>query len=166
MKTRSVINRSRVRLAALFILFTLFPIGGRPQTPSPSVPSVPLIGVIKKALPEECGCLLQLSPDYRKHNRRAIFRSDFSDKAWMNLDGKDLELSLVSPPASGRRERVGARRNEIYKSGSYKIEIQYVTTRICPPKDESCEAVWYSAMITVTKNGLSGKIKTIGLCGC
>lgn len=158
--------RKTTTLAPLVLLFALTTTYGQAQK-QPSVAALdPKIGVIKKALTDGCGCTLQLPEDYRKHNERAVFLHDFSDIIQMNIDGKDVRLKLISESPQPKKEKVGNHRKEVYSAGRDRVEIEYVTTKVCPPKDESCEAIWYSATITVIRGKQSHQVKTQGLCGC
>ncbi len=153
-------------LAPVFLLIALTTANGQAQKQSTAATSAPKIGVIKKPLTDGCSCTLQLPEDYRKHNERAVFLHDFSDIIQMNIDGKDVRLKLVSESPQPKKEKVGNRRKEVYSAGKDRVEIEYVTTKVCPPKDESCEVTWYSATITVIRGKESQQIKALGTCGC
>lgn len=158
--------RKPLILAPLLLLFALpttySQIQKQPDTAAPT----PKIGVIKKPLTDGCGCTLQLPEDYRKHNERAVFLNDVGDIIQMNIDGKDVRLKLISESPQLKKEKVGSRRQEVYSAGKDRVEIEFVTTKLCPTKDESCEATWYSATITVIRGKQSHQIKALGICGC
>jgi len=155
-----------LRLVLSILLLASVVTDGQTQTAPQDAASAPKIGIIKKPLSDGCGCTLQLPEDYRKHNERAVFLSDFGDMIQMNIDGKDVRLKLISESPPSSKEKVGSHRKEIYRVGKDKVEIDYVVTKVCPPRDEGCEVTWYSATITVIRGRQSQQVKALGICGC
>jgi len=141
-------------------------INAQPQSASP--PAKPLkLGVIQdKTQFDGCGCSFYLNAKDEKRER-AIFLSDLSENAAINLDGKDLILKPMHKSVERKgKSRIGDRSWETYALGNIKLRIEYTITKLCPPKDESCEVIWYNATITVTQNAQKVVVKTIGICGC
>ena len=125
------------------------------------------IGTIQK--PDwrgECGYRLQSPTDYRRNAERFLFLADFSGQTLMNLDGQDLRLKFVAESNSKKELTVGQRSWSLYSAGETKVRVDYVVRGVCDPKDEGCEMTRYSAMITVTRNGLKQAVKTLGSGGC
>ena len=138
------------------------------QAQSTSPPARPLkLGVVQdKTQFDGCGCSFYLNLKDEKRER-ALFLSDLSENASINLDGKDLILKLTHKSVEKKGDpRIGDRSWETYALGDIKLRIDYTITKLCDSKDESCEVIWYNATITVTQTGQKVFVKTIGLCGC
>lgn len=86
--------------------------------------------------------------------------------ARINLDGKDLELQLVDSKELKRAPKVGDREWAVCAAGDVRVRVDYLVTKVCDPKDESCEVTYYKATLTVTRKSQRTAIKTIGFCGC
>lgn len=82
------------------------------------------------------------------------------------MDGTDLELTLVRRSETGAETKLGDRTRETFVAKRIRVEIEYVVTKVCDPDDESCEQVWYSATITVTRNRTARRVRVRGACGC
>lgn len=128
------------------------------------------IGTIKqKNLPHECGCTLWMLSDYRPANqiakRRVVFFSELTDYRIMNFDGKDvrLELDRESPHT---KERAGSHSWQEYKRGEIKVRIDFVATKVCPARDESCELIYYNANIRIARGVHKTLARAKGFCGC
>ena len=90
-----------------------------------------------------------------------------SEKAVINLDGKDLTLHLMDQSDEKNGElKVGDRSWEIYKAGDTTLRVDYTVSKLCDPNDEACEVIYYKATITLTRKGQKETLKTIGYCGC
>ena len=113
-----------------------------------------------------CGCSLALNlADIRKG--RFVFIQDEGEPAYINLDGKDLKLEEVDSGGSEAvPEKVGDRSWVAYVAGDVKVRIDRTVTRVCDPKDESCEVTYYKAVLTITRKTQEAIVKAIGLCGC
>lgn len=116
---------------------------------------------------EGCGCSLKAATA-SKNSRQWLFLSELgSNEAWMNIDGRGTKLILANSTQNpDRPERVGDRFVEEYTAPGIKVRLVYVTTRTCPPLDESCEVISYNATITVTKGRSNKMLKVKGECGC
>ena len=130
----------------------------------------PRIGRIGRLFNDGCGCTLQLPALRRRDDADApaVFESDLGDRAQMNIDGRDVMLRLVRrrERVGGAEPRVGERSFEEYEGGGARVKMNFTTTKVCPPGDESCEVLSYSAVIAVTKGGRTRTVKASGQCGC
>jgi hypothetical protein len=113
-----------------------------------------------------CGCSLALnSADLREG--RFVFIQDYGEPAYINLGGKDLKLEEVDSGGSEAvPERVGDRSWVAYVASDVKVRIDRTVTKVCDPKDESCEVTYYKVILTVSRKTQRTTIRTIGLCGC
>jgi hypothetical protein len=127
---------------------------------------VPKVGFIKRAEGDGCGCVFQLSADYKKRNKRRVFESYANDDAVMNLDGRDVDLKLIGSTEPKNPYSAAKRFTKTYEGGGYKLKLNYRSKDFCPPKDKPCEAAWYEVLITVSRGGQSSRLKTLGTCGC
>jgi len=115
-----------------------------------------------------CGCNFQ-TPQERKKNSstRFVFWNALSEpEAWMNIDGRDTKLRLVSSKDPRGREKKGSRSSRRYKAGDTIVQIDRIATQVCGPKDEGCEVTLYDGTIRVTKGSRKQTIKVSGDCGC
>jgi hypothetical protein len=151
-------------IAKKIILLLIIPLIAGPSTTTARGSLT--VGLIKKPFLDGCGCYLQFPSDYKRNNERYIFLGDLDKNAQMNIDGKDLTLKLVSRREPRGATTVGSRWSEVYTSEETKVRIEYVVRRLCDPTDEGCEVTWYSARITITRNGVVRKVKALGVCGC
>jgi hypothetical protein len=128
-----------------------------------------LIGTIKNSnAVDGCGCSLQTLKESKNPNsNRFIFFSDIDEVAFINLDGKDVKLKLISKVDYKGKERVGKKFSRKYVAGNATVLVEYVITSVCAPNDESCEVTGHSGTITVTKDSRMQKLtKLTGGCGC
>jgi hypothetical protein len=84
----------------------------------------------------------------------------------MNLDGENIELRLLASSKQKSKELVGDRSWETYSAKNLRVRVDYVVTRVCDPKDEGCESVYYKATMTVTRGKQRRVVKGIAICGC
>lgn len=158
--------RAFVLLALLTSSPTSFLFGATGQSHAQVTTTSPKIGVIAKPTLGECGCSLQLPADYAKQNDRYVFQSNVDGRGKINVDGTDLELNLVRRSETTGATKVGDRTRETLEAKRIRVEIEYLVTKVCDPDDESCEQVWYSATITVTRNRTARRVRVRGACGC
>lgn len=110
-----------------------------------------------------CGCYFNFASDRQE---RCVFFSDLDEEtASMNIDGRDVSLSLIKRVAPAN-EKVGSRSTEIYHAPGIKVTAQYITTAMCAPDDENCESTSYDATFTVIKAKRQQTVKLKGACGC
>ena len=125
------------------------------------------LGYVKdESLLDNCGCsLYRNNSDERKQRR--IFITDMAQKAYINFDGKDLLLRMIDHSIEKKgKSKTGDHSWEIYKAGNLKLRVDSIISKLCDPKDESCEVIRYKATIILTRNGQKEILKTIGICGC
>ena len=127
------------------------------------------IGFIKdQSLSDGCSCTFGAPTEMRRKSPRYLFVSDVEDEektAWLNVDGKDVELKLLkwrNPPT----ERVGSRSTRTYAAGPLKLTATYVATWVCPPRDEACEVTRYDGVFKITNGRVARTLKLKGECGC
>ena len=157
---------SHIHIGLVFLIVTLFSSQALAQTSTTSSPGPQLkIGYVEVGI-GGCGCSLALNAaDLREG--RYIFIQDDGEPAYINLDGKDLKLEEVDSGGSEAViEKVGDRSWVAYVAGDVKVRIDRTVTRVCDPKDESCEVTYYKAILTVSRRTQKTTIRTIGLCGC
>lgn len=124
-----------------------------------------LIGPIKES-PFGCGCGFSFPSENRKRLPPLIFSSDIDEEtALMNIDGVDIELRLARSTDLKGKERIGRRRTRTYVGAGVRVFAVYVTTRMCKPNEEDCEATDYDATVTVTKGERKQTAKLKGACG-
>ena len=116
-----------------------------------------------------CGCYFQVRGTTRNAQRYVLFSSieeDDEKTAWMNIEGRDVKLSLARKMDPKNRGRVGSRSTRRYVAGDISVDATYIATRICKRDDESCESTDYSATLVVRKGARSQVVKAVGGCGC
>src|SRR5262249_17925193 len=100
-----------------------------------------LIGTLKNGtIVDGCSCSLQTPKDYKNpSSNRYILLSDIDEKeAYINLDGKDVKLKLVSRVDYKGKARVDKKFSRKYTAGNVTLFVEYVITSVCAPKDEEC----------------------------
>lgn len=121
--------------------------------------TAPKIGKIKGNHGGECDCILQLPA--KSYPSTIIFQADGGEAGWMNIDGKDVKLKLVSKTELPRRVRKGSRFNEKYQAKDLTVKIDYVVS-----EEPGEEVIGWNATVTVTKNNRTRTIRVVGGCGC
>ena len=111
------------------------------------------------------GCNFRFLNDYRNRKKSYIFITARINQAQINIDGKDLMLTLISRNEPKQELKVGNRYSELYQVEKTRVRIDSVVKQVCDPRDENCEVVVEAATITVHHNGRSRKVNAIGLCG-
>ena len=114
-----------------------------------------------------CGCSLQTLAEAKKpQSIKIVFWSESDKTAVFNINGKDTIFKRIQKGNRPPNKKIGTRFSDQYAAGSITIKIDYVTTRVCLPGEEECEATFYDATITATKGKLKTIMKTKGDCGC
>jgi hypothetical protein len=126
----------------------------------------PLIGVIKNtSVIGGCGCTFHpISTSGSTQFDQYVFFVDYSGRAHININGKDIELR-----EKWRKQGdlgICSRNSCTYTASSIIATAYYHQTSKCPPEPTECEVNDYNVTITVEKNGLKQKIKATGSCGC
>lgn len=91
--------------------------------------------------------------------RRLIFVLDAINGTWMNIDGREVTLTLVKATRPKGRSKVGSRSTERYMSGDITVDIVHVITKL---------GEWVSDMsatFTVRKGNRTQVVIAIGQCG-
>ena len=120
------------------------------------------------------GCYCSFSPILPDGNivanrdKRYLFISaHFSGNAWMNIDGRDVELSATQCNVGTYDTDAGERCvYSVYRASGTRVQIDLQATKHCPPESAECEVIDYDATITVEKEGLRQVVKAKGSCGC
>jgi hypothetical protein len=124
-----------------------------------------IVGIVKDGHEfHEGGCELLLPTDSDR-SERYVFLSDFDGRAVMNINGHDIRLTLIRSNASDQPSKKGDRSSYWYKAGELEVRVDYTVSGLCPPKDESCEVVRYTAVIQVTRQSARQAVPAHGICG-
>jgi hypothetical protein len=129
-----------------------------------------LVGRLKNtAIAKGCGCYFQ-NRGTPRNERYYLFFSPIEDAektAWMNIEARDVKLTLVRKTDPRGRPRVGSMSTRRYVADDISVEATYIATKVCPPDHiESCESTDYSATLVVRKGAQVQKVKVVGGCGC
>ncbi len=111
-----------------------------------------------------CGCFFKFRGT-RKNSPKVMFAEFGQNNAWMNIDGRDVQLKLVKENR-GESERVGSKWTRTIAVRDISVTSTYVATRVCAPNDETCESTDYDATFVVKKGGRSQTVRAFGWCGC
>ena len=120
------------------------------------------------------GCYCSFSPIFpdskivaNRDKRYLFISSHFSGNAWMNIDGRDVELSAMQCNAGTYDTDAGERCvHSVYRTSGIRVQLDLQATKRCPPEPTECEVTDYDATITVEKEGLRQVVKAKGSCGC
>lgn len=127
------------------------------------------IGFIRdRNLVEGCGCGFTLPNELKRKAPRFIITSNVEEmnKAWMNIDGRDVELGLMEMTYGDRGEKVGSRSTERFAGSGIEVSATLVVSRICEPDDEDCESTDYLGTFVVRKGRQKQTMRLTGSCGC
>jgi hypothetical protein len=129
---------------------------------------ISLVGNIKDAsLYEGCGCYFQLPSERRARSHEYFFRADMGRRAWMNIAGEDVELSLNGAEQLSLKGKRGERMSFNFEGkGGIRVRVRMLVTRT-----STYEADYEPQRYAVTVEVLKGKrrqiIKTFDeTCGC
>jgi hypothetical protein len=128
----------------------------------------PLIGNLKRLHKTYgCDCKLQTFKEARNDMaNKFVFQSNLAaTPAWMNIDGKDIQLKLMYASPSTKGVTLGSRYYKKYSAKGITILIRYVVSAVCPEENPDCDEEGHVATITVTKGGRRQSIKATGMCG-
>ena len=124
-----------------------------------------LVGNVKNTAIDGCGCYFK----FRGTNRNAeqyMFSQGIGEKAWMNIDGRDVQLKMLRERNPGDRERIGSRWTRTFSAGDIAVSCSWITTKMCAPNDENCESTDYDATFVVKKGKRQETVRAFGWCGC
>lgn len=94
-----------------------------------------------------------------------IFLAEYGDEpTFMHIDGKDLQLKLVSE--SGKLKKVGDTLERTYRSGDVEVTAHFKAIWVCPEDQTSCEVTKYRVTFHVTKGAMSQTVEATGDVGC
>ena len=147
-------------------------LGQSPRAKSPAQKTIVnnLIGTLKDGtIVDGCDCYLQTLKESENYlSPLFIFLAELDElEAYINVDGKDTRLKLVSQVDYKGKPQIGKKSSRKYTAGDVTVLIEYVVTGFCAPSDESCAFTKHSGTITVTKDSRMQKLtKLIGGCGC
>jgi hypothetical protein len=129
--------------------------GKSQETKAPSIDNL-----IESHLPA-CGCFFG-SPSDRSST---VFEVDDVDSiAWLNIDGADIKLRLEKSTYPQKEFVAGEKFSDVYSSKLYRVEVQYVVTRL--RTNEDSEWTKMDATIVVTRGKLKSRFHVSGGCGC
>jgi hypothetical protein len=117
-----------------------------------------------------CGCIFYWPGEENNKDAKNIFSSeDFGKVAWMNLNGKDVQLDQLESTAPMDKIKKGSRYHIIYRYHEMQIRIDYKVAWACrpdKPESESCKFTQYDLKITFSQNGNTNAVFAKGVCGC
>lgn len=109
--------------------------------------------------------LFQFNKADDKARRLIFFESDQDMGIWINIDGRDVRIRLLSE-TKPRKLRVGGKLISEYSGGGVTVSLMKTVTWVCPPRDESCEITKFSAVFTVRNGNRTQIVRAVGGCGC
>ena len=116
---------------------------------------------------EGCGCEFTFASEIRKDDPRFVFTSDEEEKkAFINIDRRNIALTLIHSTNPRGRERVGNRSTRTYEGEGIRVSAVYVAKRVCKKYDEACESTDYDGTFTLTKDRRKRIARLKGVCGC
>lgn len=131
-----------------------------------------LVGNINRETDGGCGYFFSFAEQSVK-SPNLMFYSSAGDETdtWMNIDGEDVQLKLVSRTDPAKRnargaELVGSRTTEKYAARNITVEIILRVAWRCPKSDENCESIGYDAIFKVRKGALRQILRAKGISGC
>lgn len=136
---------------------------GRRREQPPAQTTAPLVGHIKDDnIVDLCGCTFaRETPD----GGGVTFHSLDMETAWMNLDGRDVQLRLTRRGGSRLRERIGRRYSYWFEGDGARVTLVMSVTRLCRPYGPQCETTGYRTIITATKGARKQTVRAEGQCG-
>src|SRR3954452_20024317 len=138
----------------LSIIVILFSLAAIPHPPSSvrhsfgqttaTTPKKISVGNLKNGdAVEGCGCYFTFPANDKKNNSRFAFMADPEKTAWMNIDGKDVKLTLGRYTEPKGREKVGDKSVRTYTAPGIDVTATFIATWVCGRKDENCEVTKY-----------------------
>jgi hypothetical protein len=161
----------RPAFAVLAILLVAPTAAGRPPraTPDRPVARAPRVGDIEnlRRVGEtvSCGFYFQRRGARASNPARYVFIAGPDGRdAWMNLDGRDVQLELARvAPYPG--ERIGARRAIEYRApGGYRVRVVTVVVRLSD--ENNYEPTRFRVTLTVARGAAKTVVRADGSVGC
>ena len=114
----------------------------------------------------EGGCTLSL-PAEPANSRKYVFLSDWDENAVIHVDGRDVRLTLVRSQEKKGEPKKGDRSHKWYAGDEVSVRVEFVVRELCPEGEgfESCEVIYYDAVLHVRKGGTAKAVHAKGLCG-
>lgn len=111
-----------------------------------------------KSILDGCGCsFTRFTTNQERLNPPFYYlRSVDSKKAWMKLDGRITELTLLEMSNK-------APLYEIFTDGAYTVRADYYVTKL---SSEDIEFTWFYVDLTVSKGKAKKVFRVSGGCGC
>lgn len=125
------------------------------------------VGVLKNISLPGCGCYF--GPEVSGANlasEKYLFISDATGKAYVNLDGRDVELKEVGRKQAKDEFGYCAEKRCTFSGNGVMVTVDLREAKKCPPEPTECEVTDYLATITVNKGGAKRIVKGQGSCGC
>lgn len=98
-------------------------------------------------------------------DNRYIFLADFGTRAIININRRDVELTLIKSQDDHREPKIGDRSVYRYRGKGIEVTVKYVVTGVCAPENESCEVTHYDATITTVTPSAKRTIRAHANCG-
>jgi hypothetical protein len=115
-----------------------------------------------------CGCRFY-KPTDQKENGPLLLRLTDKKKGQIRSEGKLESLDLIDekhiqkkPPAILAKDRMMLK----FKGNNLTASFSGSAERNCPKFQDSCKAVSYQGVLTLSQMGKQGSFPTWGLCGC
>jgi hypothetical protein len=115
-----------------------------------------------------CGCRFY-KPTDQKENGPLLLRMSDKKQASIRAEGKLEALTLMDeqhilkkPPAIQAKDRMMLK----FRGGDTTASFSGSAERNCPKFNDSCKAVSYQGVLTLSQAGKQGSFPVWGLCGC
>ncbi len=133
------------------------------KRPGPRVGEIENLTKVSETV--SCGFYFQLPKQEEPGANRYVFISQPDGRdAWMNLDGRDVRLTLVriSPYP---KERVGARRRIDYRAGGgHRVLVETIVVGLSD--ENNYEPTRFRVTLTIGKGGRKRVVRAVGYSGC
>jgi hypothetical protein len=134
------------------------------STPAPKEIQIGFVDNSKSKYQDGCGCSFWLAGKEPKadlpNTWQFILVGNYEKQAWMNIDGKIVQLRLVSDTTRYKGKK-GDRYFQVYQSRDVKATVECVANGF-----GDTHAVFCDAAITVVKGTQKKTVKAEGSCGC
>jgi len=121
--------------------------------------------IVTTSVHEGCGCRFQLQAELRARSNRYFFIADQYKRAWMNIDGQDLELRLAGSDHMSLKSRKGQSAQFRFVATGINVGVTMLVTRTST-YEVDYEPARYAVTVHVSKGNQRRIIKTTGSCGC
>jgi hypothetical protein len=103
------------------------------------------------------GCACNLLP---------YFSADVTCRAWMNINGRDVELHAKGRKSGPEVADGSCRQSPVYIGSGITVKVEYRETSPCPPEPSECEISGYNMTISVEMGGKRQRVTGKGEGGC